>query len=481
MEAVLVSGAQAIQNENYGLTEGYDGSWRCRRPSDTRAFPGFSPSKRSTAEAEEKRRGSRSIEHGLRSAHPTMISIYREKKPSKKKEKRVKINISGMSYETLESTLARFPTSLLGSPEKRASFFDTKNNEYFFDRNRVAFDSILYFYQSNGKLLWPVDLDKKTFLGEIEFFELTELISEDFFKEYCSDSMEEPPPMPKNPILNTIWKLFEYPYSSIAAKILAVFSVGVILLSIAIFCIETLPELRKTRRDKNSALNKIELFCVAWFTFELVIRFIAAPKKLDFIRSFLNIIDFVAVLPYYIILGVGTSSFSSKKNSSSLLAFLRILRLIRVFRIFKLSRHYRGLKVLGQTLRASLRELLLLTFFLLMGVIVFSSAVYYVESAHFSSIPEAFWFSVVTMTTVGYGDKAPISAWGKVIGSMCAIAGVLTLALPVPVIVSNFSYFYNQDKERREREEEEEKIQLQEQQEPFEKDLKTDTKTLSQI
>lgn len=449
-----MSGAQAIQNENYGLSESLDGSWRCRRPSDARSFPGFSPSKR-TAETEEKR--GRSIEHGLRNAHHAAISIHKENKP-KKKEKRVKINISGMSYETLESTLARFPTSLLGSPEKRANYFDAKKNEYFFDRNRVAFDSILYFYQSNGNLLWPVDLDKRTFLGEIEFFELQDLISPDFFKDFCLISMEDPPPMPTNFILRKVWEVFEYPHSSIAAKILAVWSVGVILLSIVVFCIETLPELKKTRFEKNSALNNTEIFCVVWFTIELVVRFIAAPKKLDFVRSFLNIIDFIAVLPYYIILAIGTGAFESKKNSS--LAFLRILRLIRVFRIFKLSRHYRGLKVLGKTLKASLRELLLLTFFLLMGVIIFSSAVFYVESAHFSSIPEAFWFSVVTMTTVGYGDKAPMSSWGKVIGSMCAIAGVLTLALPVPVIVSNFSYFYNLDKERRELEKENEKAEL---------------------
>jgi len=90
-----------------------------------------------------------------------------------------------------------------------------------------------------------------------------------------------------------------------------------------------------------------------------------------------------------------------------------------------------------------------LSFFLLMGVIIFSSGVYYAESANFGSIPEAFWWSVVTMTTVGYGDKTPTSPWGKVIGSLCAVAGVLTLALPVPVIVSNFSYFYNLDKEKR--------------------------------
>ena len=115
-------------------------------------------------------------------------------------------------------------------------------------------------------------------------------------------------------------------------------------------------------------------------------------------HGFLNIIDLIAILPYYIILGL--SAGGNGKDSGSSVAFFRILRLVRVFRIFKLSRHYRGLKILGMTLKASLRELLLLSFFLLMGVIIFSSGVYYAESANFGSIPEAFWWSVVTMTTV---------------------------------------------------------------------------------
>lgn len=101
------------------------------------------------------------------------------------------------------------------------------------------------------------------------------------------------------------------------------------------------------------------------------------------------------------------------------------------------------------TLKASLRELALLIFFLFIGVILFSSAVYYAEAdlerSYFKSIPDAFWWAVVTMTTVGYGDMRPIGVWGKIVGSLCAIAGVLTIALPVPVIVSNFNYFYHRE------------------------------------
>lgn len=176
----------------------------------------------------------------------------------------------------------------------------------------------------------------------------------------------------------------------------------------------------------------------------------------------MNAIDFFAIVPYFVTLATmlaakrdsdepkfGINPDSKAANQSSSLAILRVIRLVRVFRIFKLSRHSKGLQILGMTLKASMKELALLIFFLLIGVVLFSSAVYYAEAdserSNFKSIPDAFWWAVVTMTTVGYGDMRPVGVWGKFVGSLCAIAGVLTIALPVPVIVSNFNYFYHRE------------------------------------
>lgn len=195
----------------------------------------------------------------------------------------------------------------------------------------------------------------------------------------------------------------------------------------------------------------VETLCICWFSFELLVRLVACPSKAIFFKNVMNLIDFVAILPYFVALGTELARQRGVGQPAMSLAILRVIRLVRVFRIFKLSRHSKGLQILGQTLRASMRELGLLIFFLFIGVVLFSSAVYFAEvdrvDTHFTSIPESFWWAVVTMTTVGYGDMAPVTVGGKIVGSLCAIAGVLTISLPVPVIVSNFSYFYHRETE----------------------------------
>ncbi|KAM6904806.1 potassium voltage-gated channel subfamily A member 7 [Xenentodon cancila] len=387
---------------------------------------------------------------------------------------RMAINVSGMRYETQLRTLAQFPDSLLGDPQRRLRYFDPLRNELFLDRNRICFEAILYFYQSGGRLRRPANIPLDIFLEELRFYELGEEII-DRFKEDEGFAKEEERPLPSKKWQQHIWMLFEYPESSSGARIIAIVSVMVIILSILIFCLETLPEFRleKERREQftttphpsiqNETMSVpsnftpfqdpffiVETICICWFSFELIMRLISCPSKTYFFKDIMNIIDFLAIMPFFVTLGTELAKDKGTQPSVSL-ALIRVIRLVRVFRIFKLSRHSKGLQILGQTLKASLRELALLIFFLFIGVIIFSSAVYFAEvdspGTAFTSIPEAFWWAVVSMTTVGYGDMCPGTVGGKLVGSMCAIAGVLTISLPVPVIVSNFSYFYHREME----------------------------------
>ncbi|XP_054623058.1 potassium voltage-gated channel subfamily A member 7-like [Dunckerocampus dactyliophorus] len=387
---------------------------------------------------------------------------------------RLVINVSGMRYETQLRTLAQFPDSMLGDPRRRSRYFDPMRNELFLDRNRACFDAILYFYQSGGRLRRPTNIPLDIFMDELMFYELGEDIMSRF-KEDEGFSKEEEKPLPANEMQKKLWMLFEHPESSSAARIIAIISVMVIVVSILIFCLETLPDFRIEKetheqnfyKDDSQAKNMsenmpaplsvfqdpfflVETVCICWFSFELIMRFACCPSKIHFFKDVMNIIDFSAILPYFVTLGTELARDSEVSPTTSL-AIIRVIRLVRVFRIFKLSRHSKGLQILGQTLRASMRELGLLIFFLFIGVILFSSAIYFAEADHndtaFISIPHAFWWAVVTMTTVGYGDMYPVTVWGKLVGSMCAIAGVLTISLPVPVIVSNFSYFYHRETE----------------------------------
>lgn len=178
----------------------------------------------------------------------------------------------------------------------------------------------------------------------------------------------------------------------------AIISVFVILLSIVIFCLETLPEFKhykvfntttngtKIEEDEVPDITDpfflIETICIVWFTFELSVRFLACPNKLHFFKDVMNTIDIIAIIPYFITLATVIAEEEDptmnlpkapqnpqdkSTNQAMSLAILRVIRLVRVFRIFKLSRHSKGLQILGRTLKASMRELGLLIFFLFIG------------------------------------------------------------------------------------------------------------------
>lgn len=288
--------------------------------------------------------------------------IVKNRYVSDEPSKRVAFNISGKRYETLDSTLDKFPDCLLATPN-RDVFFDPIRKEYFFDRNRKAFSAILTFCQT-GVLVKPPTLDERIFAAELRFFGF-----EDQVQEHDMPGPEQPRRLlPKNKLQRKIWQLFEYPDTSNYARVVAIFSIFVIILSITMFCVETLPTFKEqhyetntnangtiiSKTDKGDRLkreylaifNTIELICIIWFTLEYCVRLLSCPQKFRFLYQPLNVIDLVAILPFYV-----TIALNSVDTNVGSLSILRILRLVRVFRIFKLSRYSRGLKILGYTFK----------------------------------------------------------------------------------------------------------------------------------
>ncbi|ESN99006.1 hypothetical protein HELRODRAFT_67024 [Helobdella robusta] len=363
-------------------------------------------------------------------------------------QKRIQINVSGQQFEIALHLLKQHPSTLLGNETLRRRYYDRKKKEYFFDRHRPSFEIVFAYFQYGGKLRRPEYIPEDVFLNEIEFFQLEQDIIEDY-KLSEGYTLEEVI-YPENETLKKIWLTMEYPETSRTAYVVAVVSVVMTIVSIILFCVETLERFSKSHCIEDEAPNFLDAFfiietvCTAWFTFEAIVRFISCPNKWLFWFGFQNIIDVTAVVPYYVTLFnvLSTMSCSTAKSSASL-AFLRVIRLVRVF---KLTKHSTGLQVLILTIKASSEELCLFLMVLLVCMLVYSSAIYYAEmgvpKSNINSIPDAFWWAIITMTTVGYGDKYPVGPFSKLIGAACAISGVLALAMPVPILTGHFNRFY---------------------------------------
>ena len=383
---------------------------------------------------------------------------------------RLTINISGAIFQTRQRTLARYPDSLLGDPVKRQEYYCPKINAYYFDRHRHAFESILYYYQSGGRLVLPKDMPLKLFFDEVEFFGLGDealcLVSKGLYARKHEPFHKL---MPSRPAQRKIWQTFECPESSTFARVLSLFCISMIVLSIILSCLATSfhfqeryclnrchnVELNATTMTNGStqlccntlfrpieAIPILDIICYIWFLIEYCCRLATSPSKKQFILSFLNFIDFFVVISFF------TVYFINVERTHSLSGFRLacIFKLLRLARVIKLSRYSRGLKALGSTLLASYRELKMMMMFLGMVLVVSSCTIYLAElknpNAHIRSIPDGFWWSVTTVTTVGYGDSFPVTAGGKLVGCLCTVLGALTFSLPVIVFATNFRVCY---------------------------------------
>jgi voltage-gated potassium channel len=198
----------------------------------------------------------------------------------------------------------------------------------------------------------------------------------------------------------------------------------IIIYSIITLTLETLPNLSKSQRY---FLDVSEVVCVGIFSLEYLVRFILAKNKVKFVFSFVGIIDLVSILPFYLNLGSGSRA-------------LRIIRLFRIFRILKLARYNKAISRFHIAFVSVKEELVL--FFLASFFLVYlvSVGIYYFENAAqpeaFKSIIHSFWWSVVTLTTVGYGDVYPITLGGKIFTFFVLMIGVGIITIPAGLIAT---------------------------------------------
>ncbi|XP_042186800.1 potassium voltage-gated channel subfamily D member 3-like isoform X2 [Oncorhynchus tshawytscha] len=378
---------------------------------------------------------------------------------TKRHDELIILNVSGRRFQTWRTTLDRYPDTLLGSSEKQF-FYDEETKEYFFDRDPDSFRSILNFYRT-GKLHYPRYECISAYDEELTFFGIIpEIIGDCCYEEYKDRKRENAErlqddqddnkdcKLPNMTYRETMWRAFENPHTSTMALVFYYVTGFFIAISVLTNVIETVP-CGATPSQKDMPCGErytvaffcMDTACVLIFTIEYLMRLFAAPSRYQFMRSVMSIIDVVAIFPYYI----GLVMTDNEDVSGAFVT----LRVFRVFRIFKFSRHSQGLRILGYTLKSCASELGFLLFSLTMAIIIFATVMFYAEkgssSTKFTSIPASFWYTIVTMTTLGYGDMVPKTIAGKIFGSICSLSGVLVIALPVPVIVSNFSRIYHQN------------------------------------
>ncbi|CAL1539168.1 unnamed protein product [Lymnaea stagnalis] len=205
-------------------------------------------------------------------------------------------------------------------------------------------------------------------------------------------------------------------------------------------------ELKYSDSEPHDAMTYLDYIGAGFFTIEYLSRIFFCPKKLEFLKQPLNIIDILCLLPHYA--SIIIKSVDPTEKSSQIIKTVLALRIIRVLRIFKLMKHYTAFKILVYTIKVSTKELLLMVIFLFTGVLLFASVIFYAENVTFTNIPIGFWWALVTMTTVGYGDKVPRTEAGYLIGSLCVLCGVLTVAFTVPIVVNNFTLYYSHAQSR---------------------------------
>jgi voltage-gated potassium channel len=207
------------------------------------------------------------------------------------------------------------------------------------------------------------------------------------------------------------------------------FDVGLLVAILLSVLAVMLDSVTTFRSQHGQRLDNAEWIFTLLFTVEYALRLICSPRPLHYARSFFGVVDLLAILPTYLsLLFPGAES----------MIVIRGLRLLRVFRVFKLGQFLGEASLLRNALASSRHKITVFLGTITILVTILGAAMYLIEGEEngFTSIPVAIYWAIVTMTTVGYGDMAPITVSGKVLASIVMIMGYSIIAVPTGIVTA---------------------------------------------
>lgn len=239
-------------------------------------------------------------------------------------------------------------------------------------------------------------------------------------------SQPSPPPGSLSARREHLWQII-FLSDTPAGRAFDLVLLGAIAASVLVVMLESVASFRT---DYGALLRGLEWFFTLIFTAELAVRLWVCRRPLRYLFSFFGLVDLVAIVPNYLQLFIAGPQY---------LAAVRILRLLRMFRVLKMAHHVGEAGVLLNAIKASRHKIFVFLTFVVAMVCVEGTLIYVVEGPYndgFSSIPQSIYWAVVTLTTVGYGDVAPITVLGKMVASVIMLTGFAILAVPTGVVTA---------------------------------------------
>ncbi len=205
------------------------------------------------------------------------------------------------------------------------------------------------------------------------------------------------------------------------------FDVALLLAIIISIIAVSLESVESINSQYGQLLRTVEWTLTILFTVEYILRLISVQRPMQYARSFFGIIDLLATFPTYLALLI---------PGAQTLLVIRVLRLLRVFRVFKMGAYLQEAEVLRSALWASRRKIIVFLAAVLTSVIIVGSLIYVIEgeAAGFTSIPVGIYWAIVTLSTVGYGDVAPITPLGQMLAGVVMLLGFGIIAVPTGIV-----------------------------------------------